>query len=468
MIVERLYQAFLQPSTQSKLATARLFLACSGGRDSLALAYACWQLYQQQKIAQLPILLHIHHGWQTANDDWAKLVKSWADQYGFECRVLTVCLDKKTETDARDKRYQALLSQMSDGDVLMLAHHANDQAETVLMRLADGAGLTGLSAMKTWQSKRNAQKRIWLWRPLLQMARVQISQFAIEQALPFVDDLTNFDTRTIRGQIRTQILPMLAKLNPNAVQNIARSASLLEQERQIVNDVVSQALSSLAWRENQGLCLRLDIARFVKLPVHLQTSVLYAWLKIDARLSPNHQFVQTVQSLIERADSNHQTVLFWQVDEQAFYLCRYDGVLYRYQGAMWQALQGVSQQLVGTDGAFELAFGELIGRWQAAGACLEYAQKIDHQHTLHIGKHHYRAKKLYQKIRLPVWLRSHLWQVKIRQGDQQRSYLLAPMYAYDLTDGRFDWQMAQVWQFCTKHDNRVKYPNHDENFLHGA
>lgn len=456
MLSEQLFQAFLQPESVQKLATARLFLACSGGRDSLALAYACWQLYQQGVIQHLPILLHIHHGWQDANDDWARLVKSWADQHGFECRVLTVCLDKKTETDARDKRYQALMSQMNDGDVLMLAHHANDQVETLLMRLADGAGLSGLSAMKTWQGKRNAQKCIWLWRPLLSISRDEISQFAKTHNLPFVDDPSNLSQTTARGLIRTQILPALMKLNPSAVANMARSASLLAQSWQIVDGVVEQAVQSVTQCQN-AWCTQLKIEQFFQLPMHLRQSVLHAWLQGDAPLPPAYQLTQAVLSLLNRTHNDHQTVLFWQNDGVAFYICRYDDVLYRFHQAYWQSLHAISSQANWVAGEpFCVTMGDFLLQWRCDIGQVSSVQKIEQNQAVQIGKHRYRAKKLYQKIRLPVWLRPHLWLVFVNQNGQTVPYLLAPLFAWNVLTEQFEPKLAVAWQFCTKHDNQVQ------------
>ena len=75
-------------------AHAKLYLACSGGRDSLALAYACFLLYRQGKIIRLPTILHVHHGWQAANDAWMQLVHRWAIEHGFDCQILRITLAK--------------------------------------------------------------------------------------------------------------------------------------------------------------------------------------------------------------------------------------------------------------------------------------------------------------------------------------------------------------------------------------
>ena len=172
---------------QQALHGRRIWLACSGGRDSLSLAAICQQLYRAGQLPFLPQLLHVNHGMQVASDAWAVQVERWAKQQQIPCQVLSVKVDGDSEQAARDARYAAMMTVMNQGDVLMLAHHSDDQAETVLMRLFNGAGVTGLAGMQAWTKKQlqlsassalAVSKAIYLWRPWLQISRQQITDYA--------------------------------------------------------------------------------------------------------------------------------------------------------------------------------------------------------------------------------------------------------------------------------------------------
>nr|WP_243443395.1 tRNA lysidine(34) synthetase TilS [Psychrobacter sp. JCM 18903] len=118
----------------------RIWLACSGGRDSLALAALCVQLYRQGKLPFLPQLLHVNHGLQADSETWAMHVAHWAAVQQIPCRILRAQVNGYDEQAARQARYDVMRAQLNQDDVLLLAHHADDQAETVLMRLIQGAG----------------------------------------------------------------------------------------------------------------------------------------------------------------------------------------------------------------------------------------------------------------------------------------------------------------------------------------
>lgn len=220
---------------QSHLHHRPLYLACSGGRDSLSLAFACYLLFKNGQLASLPTLIHINHRLQAISDSWAGQVADFAKQYGFSYHCVALTLAKNDEKTARDARYQAFFELMADTGVLLLAHHADDQAETLLMRLINGAGVVGLSAMAVWQDRQVGDKSLALFRPMLTISRESISDFASVHRLPYVDDPTNTAGDNHRAIIRTQLLPILKKLNPKAPSNIARSAFLLGEARALLD-----------------------------------------------------------------------------------------------------------------------------------------------------------------------------------------------------------------------------------------
>ena len=309
----------------------RVWLACSGGRDSLALAALCVQLYQQGKLPFLPQLLHVNHGLQADSGAWAAHVADWAKVQKIPCRILHAQVNGHDEQAARQARYDVMRAQLNQDDVLLLAHHADDQAETVLMRLIQGAGVNGLSGMQPWRIQTRNRHRIALWRPWLTVKRANISAYAQHLKLPYIDDPTNDTGDNVRSGLRRDIMPILATYNPNVIDNIARSAQLLSDAQLIIN---AQAVEDLQQIEIASLQLPpaqrvLDIDKLQALPSYRQRQLLHHWLAQDEPLPPAKQLVDDVLSLSQRDDNDHQTALFWQGRKASYTIRRYRQQLYR-------------------------------------------------------------------------------------------------------------------------------------------
>jgi tRNA(Ile)-lysidine synthase len=309
----------------------RLWLACSGGRDSLALAALCVQLYRQGKLPCLPQLLHVDHGLQADSQHWAKHVANWAQAQQIPCRILQAQVNGHDEQAARQARYNVMRAHINQDDVLLLAHHADDQAETVLMRLIQGAGVNGLSGMQPWRVQTQGMQRNILWRPWLTIRRANISAYAKRLELTYIDDPTNDSGDNVRSGLRRDIMPILATYNPNVIDNIARSAQLLSDAQETVN---AQAMQDMQQTENTDLQLLpaqrvLNIDTLQKLPMYRQQQLLHYWLGQDEPLPPAKQLVDDVLTLSQRDDQDHQTELFWQGRKASYTIRRYRQQLYR-------------------------------------------------------------------------------------------------------------------------------------------
>ena len=309
----------------------RVWLACSGGRDSLALAALCVQLYRHGKLPFLPQLLHVNHHLQAASGAWAQHVANWAKAQNIPCRILQAQVNGRDEQAARQARYDAMRRQLNQDDVLLLAHHADDQAETVLMRLIQGAGVNGLSGMQPWRIQTQGTHRIVLWRPWLTIKRATISAYTQRLKLPYIDDPTNDAGDNVRSGLRRDIMPILASYNSNVIDNIARSAQLLSDAQLIIN---AQASEDLQHTEVASLQLPpaqrvLNIDKLQKLPIYRQRQLLHHWLGQDEPLPTAKQLVDDVLSLSQRDDNDHQTALFWQGRKHSYSIRRYRQQLYR-------------------------------------------------------------------------------------------------------------------------------------------
>lgn len=396
---------------KNKLQDCKIYLACSGGQDSLSLAYGCYLLHKRGQIDSLPTLLHVHHGWQRANDDWAKLVSNWSKALGFDCQILPIELNKNSETKARQARYDALFGAMKSGDVLMLGHHQDDQAETILMRLANGAGVLGLSGMRKWQSF--GDKKVNLWRPLLTVSRATINRFACEHKLPYVNDSTNFDDLYARGKLRNHIVPSLCQLNPKAVQNIARTAQLLAQADEVIDELIDDKIQQVVGDFNQiPYYQTLNINELTAISISLQSFIIHRWLSTNEPMPPPKRFSDDVMDLAYKTSTDHQTRLFWQ-GVFGYVICRYRALLYRYDERAWSCLMADDAHIKDADNQIILkSVGDTSIVWQKPKILMTITvEAVSGQTKVCICHKSLYGKKLMQTLGIPVWLRKNLWLV---------------------------------------------------------
>jgi tRNA(Ile)-lysidine synthase len=212
-------------SALAEVPTAPLCVAYSGGPDSTALLHA---------LAQLPTArahglraLHVDHGLHADSAAWAEHCRRFCAALGLRCEVARVQVEAQRgegmEAAARHARYAAFETHLRADEILLLAHHRDDQAETVLLKLLRGAGPEGLGGMR----ERRPLGRGELWRPLLHHAtRAQLRDYVATCALPCIDDPSNADTRLARNHLRHEILPRIATHWPQATDSILHSAAL--------------------------------------------------------------------------------------------------------------------------------------------------------------------------------------------------------------------------------------------------
>ncbi|MGP4715890.1 tRNA lysidine(34) synthetase TilS [Psychrobacter sp. T6-6] len=451
----------------------RLWLACSGGRDSLALAALCAQLYQQGKLPCLPQLLHVDHGMQADSQHWSKHVANWAQAQQIPCRILQAQVNGHDEQAARQARYNVMRAHMNQDDVLLLAHHADDQAETVLMRLIQGAGVNGLSGMQPWRVQMQGVQRHVLWRPWLTVRRAAISAYAQRLELPYIDDPTNENGDNVRSGLRRDIMPILATYNPNVIDNIARSAQLLSEAQATVN---AQAEQDMQQTVNESLQLPtaqrvLNIDALRSLPIYRQRQLLHHWLGQDEPLPPAKQLVDDVLNVSQRDDQDHQTELFWQGRKQSYTVRRYRQQIYRLSSTWLSWLNiPITEQVLPLSGLLSIESdsaddGSIMLRrsieyvWQLQ-VCTDKLAKLLSDHadkgvstaTLKITPLNSKTrlktalatrpqagKRLYQTLGIPSWLRKNLLVISIafinKDGTENDApiLLISPFESWDLS-----------------------------------
>ncbi|KMQ80256.1 tRNA(Ile)-lysidine synthetase [Candidatus Burkholderia pumila] len=234
-----------------------LAVALSGGLDSTVLLDATVRCVGASRV----IALHVHHGLSPNADAWASHCNAFAASLDvrFAARHVDVARanGESLEAAARDARYRALddLSGEQGTSSLLIAHHADDQAETVLLQLLRGTGVAGLAAMAP--ARAGGESGPPRLRPLLRLLRAQLEQYAHERDLRWIDDESNADTRYSRNALRHDVLPVLAVHFPGFRDALARTASHAASAQRLLDDLARIDFESTQHRDEEG-ALKLD------------------------------------------------------------------------------------------------------------------------------------------------------------------------------------------------------------------
>ena len=276
-----------QPSLKS---AKRIAVALSGGLDSVVLLDTVCKSQAKNKATEI-FVFHIHHGLQKPADDWLIFCEKLAKKYQvhFDFRLLHLNpKEGNVEARARVARYEALTDLCEEYGIedLLLAHHQNDQAETVLLQLLRGAGVAGLSGMPSHKSIQAGTSPITLWRPLLDQSRADLEAYAKEHQLKWIEDPSNQDRKYRRNALRKEVIPKLEKIQPEAIANLARSASLLSDAQVL--------LDRLALQDGKGVLTKDGLK--IKTLLDLYTSdspaannLLRYWLRVNDLAMPSQE-----------------------------------------------------------------------------------------------------------------------------------------------------------------------------------
>ncbi len=262
-----------------------VILAVSGGADSLCLADAALAEWREvaHRAAPKPnfIIAHLNHqirGAAAIAD--AEFVRAFAAQHSAPCEIgeadvpaLAQQMNVSIEVAARMSRYD-FLARMADrhgAGYVATAHHADDQAETVLLRLIRGTGLHGLRGMQA-RSPMTGAPHITLLRPLLRITRAEIEQYCADRGLQPRHDTSNDDLNHTRNRIRHELLPVLAEYNPGIRAVLARLADTATTDVEIIEHAARQAMEGVTQAVGEGI--RFDRAAWLALPLGLRRATL--------------------------------------------------------------------------------------------------------------------------------------------------------------------------------------------------
>lgn len=252
---------------------APLLLAFSGGLDSTALLH---------RLASDPSFrgnnlraVHVHHGLHAQADAWATHCQRFCDTLGVTLLVVRVDVARDSgeglEAAARQARYAAIRDMLAPGEVLVTAHHRDDQAETFLLRALRASGPDGLAAMRDWRAFAHG----WHWRPLLRTPRSALLAYAERHGLDWIEDPSNADADFDRNFLRQRVLPLLRERWPHADAAFARSAQLSAEASGLLAEADARALATAATLDARTL----SVSALLALPAPRRSRVLRCWIR---------------------------------------------------------------------------------------------------------------------------------------------------------------------------------------------
>ncbi len=278
----------------SELKNKTFCIAYSGGVDSHVLLHLAYQTYKNIRA------IHINHAVSDADDLYQQHCEQVCSQLNIPLTCIKVDISqyagKGLENAARDARRAVWRQHLTPDDVLLLAHHSDDQAETILYRLLRGSGPHGLTGMRV-QSKLGSATML---RPLLKISKQQILAYANEHKLQWLEDHSNSQDHFARNYLRNQIMPLLKQRWPKAAHNLNNAGRLCGELLEHLNPVIAEHLSNVLESEhvldlNKLLAVgegavQLAPPRLSTHPVRLQPGahnssiqpeILRAWLKLN-------------------------------------------------------------------------------------------------------------------------------------------------------------------------------------------
>jgi len=295
----------------------RLVVAFSGGLDSHLLLLLANQWCRNHAHASLRSVT-VDHGLQSGSAQWVEHCHSVCQALGVASRSIKVVVEQgdgqSPEDSARKARYAAFAELLDEGEYLLTGHHADDQAETLLLQLLRGAGVRGLAAMPDCRLFANG----FHLRPLLEIQHAKLLATGNSLNLQWIEDPTNKDEQYARNYVRNSVIPLLRQRWPAVVNSLSRSASHCAEAAELNRQAAEQLLG-----ENVNAQV-LEIELLQCLPVLQQKNTLRYWIGFHGYQVPSQaSLVRIVEDLVMPEASAKGKVSFGRAQ-----MARYSNRLY--------------------------------------------------------------------------------------------------------------------------------------------
>ena len=229
-------------------------IAFSGGMDSTVLLHVMKNIIDEKSQIRA---IHINHNIVDNSKVWTKTCKSICKNFGIDIEIISLEVTHNgygLEAAARDERYEKLKEKLYENEYLLTAHHEEDQMETVFLRMARGTGLDGLQGIN---EKYSFGEGI-IFRPMLEVSKTSVMDYAKEHQLKWVEDSSNQDTHFDRNFLRKKIIPQFRERWPSIASSVSRLSQLSAQNIKILNQIAEEDIGPIANMNELPLAKLLD------------------------------------------------------------------------------------------------------------------------------------------------------------------------------------------------------------------
>ena len=354
----------------------KIVVALSGGIDSVVHHHFLNKHYPGNIRA-----VYINHNLSKFSQEWSTFCAALCNADKIEYKDININLktSSNVEENARKKRYLSLTSELRVGETLCTAHHQEDQAETFLLQLFRGSGVTGLASMPKIKSIDDSE----LYRPFLNISKQKIIDYASKNHLEWIEDDSNLDTNFKRNLLRIEFLPKLSSAFNGLIKNISRSASHQAEALRLMQDLAELDIINFELLINN----KIQVSSLIQLPRRRVANVLRYFIASLGFLLPSNKVLnELISSLSAKTDAN--IILRWHHYE----VRRYNGELYFFDESFelsnlpcpyYESLKNIPN--------FEIRF------------------RLEGQRIKLKGKNHSQSlKKVLQELNIPPWERDKL------------------------------------------------------------
>lgn len=300
---------YLAPHLPKLQAASHCYVGYSGGLDSHVLLHALVQLLGPKSLTAI----HVNHQLSSNAEHWQQHCQAQCDELGVLMVANLVSVEnvgQGLEQAARDARYAVFNQQVNASELLLLAHHADDQVETVLYRLMRGAGSKGLAGMPMQRSLDRSGHSGEILRPLLPFSRQQLATYATANGLQWIEDESNQETVFDRNFLRQKVVPVLAERWPDYAARIIHSAALSAEAHKLAEILAAQDLINVYERsERVGWSIVLE--SLMVFDAARQANILRYWADLHGLPQPGHRAIDAMLCEVLPARQDASPIVSW-------------------------------------------------------------------------------------------------------------------------------------------------------------
>lgn len=357
--------------------------------------------------------VHVNHGLNAEADVWSRHCAVVCSALALPCQILHVNAKAQSgespEAAARGARYQAITALMDPGDVLLTAHHQDDQAETLLLQLLRGAGPHGIAAMPAYAPFGVG----WLARPLLDVTADELASYAEQHQLAWVEDPSNFDTGFERNYLRHEVMPHLKRRWPAVSRTLSRAAAHAAEAANLLDTLADNDMQPVQGPTPDTL----SVGGLLKLDEAHQRNVLRRWFKGLDLAVPTAIHLRHIQHDILNTAADSVPCVGWGSVNQGAETRRYRDLIYAMRRLpahnpadifTWDIRQPLTLAGAGTFTAVSV-LGAGIKASLFTGQSVDVRFRQGGELCRPAGRGHtHELRKLFQECGIPPWRRDRL------------------------------------------------------------